>query len=523
MTTGNRKYKCILLIALFLMLAAGNGFSQRSLLDKRVKIKSTSGTIEKILDEISTSGGFTFTYSSVIPLNKIIELGNNKQTVQAFLNEIFKDDLIRFYPKKDKILLVPYLKSDVNKLQKITGQVLEKGTNEPLEFANIFMLNRNMGTISNNNGKFMLNFKTCRETDTLCISSLGYKPVKIPMNSIDSTFITIKLIPEILSIKEVRISPIEPLDLIRKALDNIKTNYDEKPCLLTAFFRESTKKDNIYISLSEALLKIYKEPYLSFRNDQIKIEKGRKGSNIASQEYINYIVQGGLYNNFRLDLVKYGINFLDKDYFDYYSYKLDKISRYRGLPVYIIRFDQKDIFDYPCYTGKIYIDKESLAIVNVEFELSPKSLDFARDLYIIRTPHSVKVKPLSAEYKVNYRKTGDRWNLDYVMSEVRIYVKSDYKRKRRNKMSSIFTSKSEYVITDKDTANVNERFKFKEVSKPDDILVKQIVETDEDFWGEDNIILPEEPLVETINKINKKNLLPEPEIPVATSEEPRLP
>ncbi|NJK86398.1 MAG: hypothetical protein HC906_10945 [Bacteroidales bacterium] len=46
-------------------------------------------------------------------------------------------------------------------------------------------------------------------------------------------------------------------------------------------------------------------------------------------------------------------------------------------------------------------------------------------------------------------------------------------------------------------------------------MYKQIAETDDNFWGEDNIILPDEPLIETIMKINQASKRSEPVIPVA--------
>ena len=254
--------------------------------------------------------------------------------------------------------------------------------------------------------------------------------------------------------------------------------------------------------------------------DQIRIEKGRKGSNVKSQEAINYIVQGGLYNNFKLDIVKNGASFLDRENFELYDYRLDEISKYRGTPVYVIRFDQRDGVQFPMYKGSIYIDKESYALVKADFSISPKGIGYAQDLYVVKSPGNLKIKPLYANYSVNYRKINNKWNLDYVRSEVSIYMRrNDNKRKNRSKISSTYTSVSEFVITEKNSEPV-QRFKSDEISRANDILIKQLSETDENFWGEENIILPDEPLLETILKLNKKNHLDIlPEVPVARTQE----
>jgi len=492
--------------------------AQKPILERKIKIVSQSGTAEKLLNEIADKGGFTFTYSSNIPVNKYVKLSGTRQTVKSYLNEIFSNEYVKYYVKSDKIVLMPSDCLNTESNPRVIGKVIDEKTSDPIQFANVFLANKSIGTVSNIDGKFNLNLRSNNESDTLCVSYLGYQNQNIPLSLIDSSFITIKLSQEDHIIKEVWIKPVKPLKLIEEAMKRIPKNYDNNPSILTAFFRESSRKDDQYIALSEAVLSVYKESYVSSRNDQIKILKGRKGSNVGSQEYINYIVQGGLHNNFKLDIVKNGVSFFDKDNYNFYDYKLEKISRYRGVPVYVIRFDQKDLH-FPLYKGRIYIDKKSYAIVKAEFSLSPKGIGYAQDMYVVKSPINLKTKPLYANYYVNYRKINDKWNLDYVRSEVSLYIKRNRKNRKRNRISSTFTSISEFVITDKDTTDVF-RFKNNEISKSYDVLIKQISETDENFWGKENIILPDEPLLETIVKLNRnKGVEILPEIPVASTEE----
>ena len=511
------RYYCTLFISLIFCLCLPVK-AQKPILERKIRIVTQSGTAEKLLNEIADMGGFTFTYSSRIPVNKYIKLSGTRQTVKSYLNEIFSNEYVKYYVKSNKIVLIPsdYLNAQAS--PRVIGKVIDERTNEPIQFANVFLVNKSTGTISNVDGKFNLNLKSYDEADTICVSYLGYQNQKIPLSIIDSTFITIKLSHESHEIKEVWVKPVNAMELIEEAIHRIPRNYDNNPSVLTAFFRESSRQNDQYIALSEAILGVYKESYASSRNDQIKILKGRKGSNVSSQEYINYIVQGGLYNNFKLDVVKYGVSFFDKDNFSFYDYKLEKISRYRGVPVYVIKFDQKDLH-FPLYKGRIYIDKESYAIVKVEFSLSPKGIGYAQNMYVVKSPVNLKTKPLYANYYVNYRKMNDRWNLDYARSEVSLYIKGNHNSKKGNKISSTFTSISEFVITDKDTVDVH-RFKSDEISRSNDVLVKQISETDENFWGKENIILPDEPLLETIVKLNRNKVTEIlPEIPVARTEE----
>jgi hypothetical protein len=96
------------------------------------------------------------------------------------------------------------------------------------------------------------------------------------------------------------------------------------------------------------------------------------------------------------------------------------------------------------------------------------------------------VKPLSAKYEVFYRSYHGKWNLSNARSDITIRVRRK-KNKQQDRVNSDFESTSEFVITNKDTANIA-RFRLTEISKPRDVLEEQIGETDQEFWGSENVI-----------------------------------
>jgi hypothetical protein len=62
------------------------------------------------------------------------------------------------------------------------------------------------------------------------------------------------------------------------------------------------------------------------------------------------------------------------------------------------------------------------------------------------------------------------------------------------------------AITEIDTTN-KVRFKWKEIAKPNDILVDNVANTDVNFWSNYVIIQPEQSLLNAVSKLNiKKNL-----------------
>ncbi len=89
-----------------------------------------------------------------------------------------------------------------------SGLILDKKTNQPLPYVNIGILNREIGTVSNSNGKFSLELKEEFKNDTIRISSISFKPVEILIrNIIQKTEPTIyKLEEDISELNEVVIT-----------------------------------------------------------------------------------------------------------------------------------------------------------------------------------------------------------------------------------------------------------------------------------------------------------------------------
>ena len=84
----------------------------------------------------------------------------------------------------------------------LKNKVLDFETLLPIEATNIYINNTTIGTISNIDGKFVLNVPEQHKNDTLVISSIGYKSYKIPVNEFDNT-LEIYLEEDIASLDEV--------------------------------------------------------------------------------------------------------------------------------------------------------------------------------------------------------------------------------------------------------------------------------------------------------------------------------
>jgi hypothetical protein len=145
-------------------------------------------------------------------------------------------------------------------------------------------------------------------------------------------------------------------------------------------------------------------------------------------------------------------------------------------------------------------------------------MNYATGIYIKKSPKRIGVKPINAYYQVFYRPIHNKWTLSNARSEVLIRVRRK-REKQQDKFNSLFSSVSEFVITGKDTTDIT-RFKVDEISRPRDILEEQIRETDNEFWGNENIIIPEEPIEKAIIRLGRRNnIFSEQEIAAIKIEE----
>ena len=90
----------------------------------------------------------------------------------------------------------------------IKGVVMDANTGLSLPYVNIGFIDKELGTVSDENGSFYFSFDTANlsSLDTLKVSSIGYQQSKLPFSSIEGqipTLIEIKLEPEIVSLDEV--------------------------------------------------------------------------------------------------------------------------------------------------------------------------------------------------------------------------------------------------------------------------------------------------------------------------------
>jgi hypothetical protein len=95
--------------------------------------------------------------------------------------------------------------------QTISGRIIDELTGEALEYVNIRVVNKNIGTVSMRNGEFQLSISNVSKDDSLRFSYIGYKTLSIAIDSFkksDQYAIKLKPQPSVLDEVVVKAKPL---------------------------------------------------------------------------------------------------------------------------------------------------------------------------------------------------------------------------------------------------------------------------------------------------------------------------
>lgn len=392
------------------------------------------------------------------------------------------------------------IRKDTTNFIEISGKIVDSETQKPIVFATVFVTGTSVATVTNTDGEFIIKVPVSKQSGSVSITHLGYENKSIPVPQLLNNQGEIMLKTVTMPIDEVVVRSIDPVGLLLTALEKVHENYSINPEMQTSFYRETIKQNKKYVSVSEAVMDIYKAPYKStFDFDRMKIYKGRKSHDVKKMDTIIVKLQGGPRTSLLLDVVKNPGDILDRESFQYYNFELDGITTIDNRETYVIKFDQKDGIKYPLYKGNIYIDTQSNAFAGLDFSLSDKGLPYASKFLVKKKPSDMKIDVMSGHYLVRYRKDNDNWYLNYVRSELNF----DSKWKKKLFKTDIHIM-LEMAVTDRDQQNI-QKFTGKEIAKLNDIFVDQVSSFEDDnFWGDYNTIKPDESIEIAIEKLNKK-------------------
>ncbi len=398
----------------------------------------------------------------------------------SYANNIILNDTIGFYEYR--------------------GSVIDSKTKKPLEFATLLINGTNISTITNTQGDFLLKVPKKFANRRVTISFLGYTSKVISLSDFDKDNTIVRLETYIEELSEVKINVKDATSLVQEMLKRKGDNYYNDDLKMTSFYRETIKKRRTYVSLSEAVVEIYKQPYTTDKSDILAIYKARKSTDYSKLDTVAFKLRGGPFNTLYIDIIKNTDMLFGEDMVDVYDFTFDNSTKIDNRLIHVVNFKQKRYVTDPLFYGKLYIDAQTLALTNAKFYLNLENKQKASRFFIVKKPKDADVLPIEAYYQVEYREKEGKWYYGY--SRVELGFKIDWAKKWFN---TIYYTTIEMAVTDwKKTDNT-------QIPKPKDRLRPSVIMSDNtsgfkdpEFWGAYNVIEPDKPIESAIEKIQKQ-------------------
>ncbi len=491
----------------FLILLSLPGWSQQNPDSLKLNLPDTVLTTEGTLFLVEKNCPYYFSYNpaifkrdtmlhwspAVYPLRNILE---RLCRVNGSRYTFIGNQVVFYVEGQEPADVLDSLRAAMVPARRIRGRIVDSRSGEPLSYSTIWLPATWEGTIANTDGYFVLNLSRKSMVDSVAFSCMGYKTLRLPVDSLSDSLNIIPLQTSFIPIQEVVIRRTDPVHLLQEAINRIPKNYAKQPVIQTAFYRETIQKNEKYVAISEAVLQVYKPGYNSPSGDRARVLKGRKNQDYSEMDTLTVKLQAGLETSFLLDVIRNRPNFLREEEFPYFKYRMSDIVVMQDKSAYAIDFQQKENTELPHYRGRIFIDLESLAIRSVEFEVDPRTISSMSGSMVLKKPRKVKVKSLSAEYTVRYKEEGGLFYLSMIRAAARFRI-----RRAKKLFGDEFTTISEMAVTGIDTRDVS-RFRFRETVNPKEVFTDALGGYDPSFWGPYNYMIPEESLEDALERIS---------------------
>lgn len=384
----------------------------------------------------------------------------------------------------------------------ITGIVKNRDSRKKLENVNVTVAGTNIGTVTNADGTFSLKVTEAEAFRGLEVSHIGYLNTHLSLEElVQRDELTIWMVPAPNLLNEIVVFGNNPRSIVEEAIRKIPDNYALSENMLTAFYRETVQKRRRYISVSEAVIDVFKTAYTNrdADKDRVRLQKGRRLVSPKQSDTLAVKVIGGPNLAIYLDVVKNGDALLSKNNLDFYEFTMEEPVSLDHRLQYVISFRPRVSLMYALFIGKLYIDRERLSVTRADFELDMASRVKAVEAILHKKPLGLRFRPQEVSYLVTYRQQGGRTYLNYIRNIIRF--KCDWKKRF---FSSGYTVFSEMVVTDREHASSD--IPYRNAFKSKQIFYDMVDEYwNEDFWKDYNIIEPTESLEHAVDKLKKQS------------------
>jgi len=380
----------------------------------------------------------------------------------------------------------------------VNGRVTDAQSGAQVAQAIIAESGSHIAVVTNDDGIFTIKIDTLPAT--IIVSHVGYKTQQIHLTANNSSDLNIRLTPETVNLNEVTVWTADPQEIVYKAIRRIPDNYSKVDELHKGFYRETAMKRQHFIYVAEGVVDMYKTDYShEMEFDRVAIAKGRRLISTKPSDTLGVKVIGGPLLPLQLDVAKNRGFFLDESVLCYYTFTMEKPSTIKDRTQFVVRLTPSVELPDPLFKGRLYIDRETLAITRAELSLDVSSPEKATRYMLVHKPMGVRFKPKELSFLIDYHYDNGVMRFSYVRSTFRFNC--DWKRRL---FATSFTAVCEMVVTDtsdKDVVPIKGRQSF---DSRDAFYDKVDYFLDPVFWEDYNIIEPTETLDRAIEHLLKR-------------------
>lgn len=512
----NNSALCYLLTGLLLLLSmvlkADDG---SDVLDRIIHIEKKKDTVYRLLGNISEQSGLLFIYDSkIIDNEKKVAIKKGDYTIRQAIYQITGNERFELRVIGNHILIsLPVETNTISTLPPanvekkedehfiLEGILQDKSTGLPIETGTIGVMNTSIGSVTNSNGEFRIVIPDSLRNAQIVFSHLGYEQQIVEATLLTGTNRTIGLEAKVFPIQEVLVRVVNPLRLLRDMHKKRTDNYSHIPVYMTTFYREGIERKNKFVSLTEAVFKVYKASCFSNNwSDQVKLLKMRRITNRFEKDTVIAKMKSGINACLMLDIMRNLPDFLlPDDNAGLYSYAPTDITVIENRLANVIYFEQKEGIHEPLYRGELYLDSENSALLRARFEIHPKYVEKAAGMLVEKVSRNLSITPQKVVYTVSYKSYNGTYYINHIRGDLYFKIK-----KRRQLFSSTPLHTWFEIVTCKIDTQQATRFSRNEVLPTRTVFSETNFSYDDSFWGNFNVIPPEEKLNEAISLISSK-------------------
>lgn len=401
-------------------------------------------------------------------------------------------------------LLVVVQAADVQAQEMVvSGSVRNRANKKKLASVSLTVPGTNIGTVTNADGTFTLRIPDSLSANGVKAEQIGFRGSLVSeptLRSLRGSELDIWLEPEAKELSELVVYGANPRNLVETAIKKIPQNYPAQRNMFTSFYRETVRKGNRYIGVSEAIVSVLKNPYRyrHVTNDRVQVEKGRRLVSQRPSDTLSVKVVGGPTIPVVLDMVKNQDLLFNLQELDFYDFRMEPMTSVDDRPQFVVSFLPQVKVDYPLYEGKVFIDLETNAFSRAEFSVDMSDKDKVTTSILRKKPRGLRFNPQAVEFIVTYKYQDGVSYLNYISAKTRF--KCDWKRRL---FSSGYTVYTELVMVDRDDSPES-AISRKEAFGQNQIFYDMVDDfSDPDFWKDYNIIEPTESLEKAVEKLRK--------------------